>query len=63
MGLTNKKEEQLKAMPRIESGYTTSKDGKYVIHKTTITTVRPVQYMEKVLQGEDDVEVTTAAEL
>ncbi len=57
MGLSNKKEEQLKQMPRIESGFTKSKDGKYIIHKTTITTIRPVQYFEKVLDNEGTAEV------
>ena len=53
MGLTNKKEDQLKNMPVIEARIVKSKDGKYIIHKTTITTIRPVLYYEKVL--EDDV--------
>jgi hypothetical protein len=52
MGLTNKKEEQLKRMPLIESKVLKSKDGKYVIHRTTITTIRPVAYFEKVLESE-----------
>jgi hypothetical protein len=52
MGLTNKKEEQLRKMPLIESKVLKSKDGKYVIHRTTITTIRPVAYFEKVLESE-----------
>lgn len=56
MGLTNKKEEQLKRMPSIESRFQKSKDGKFLIHKTTITTVRPLVYFEKVIQGEGTVD-------
>ena len=52
MGLTNKKEEQLRKMPLIESKVLKSKDGKYVIHRTMITTIRPVAYFEKVLENE-----------
>lgn len=63
MGLSNKKEEQLKAMPRIESGFQKSKDGKYIIHKTTITTIRPVQYFEKVLENEGTVQMQLGTEL
>lgn len=62
MGLTNKREDQLKRMPLIESKFNKSKDGKYIIHKTTITTIRPLAYFEKVVaeQGTvDDVEVET----
>ena len=62
MGLTNKRENQLKRMPLIESKFNKSKDGKYVIHKTTITTIRPLAYFEKVVAAEgtvDDVEVET----
>ena len=56
MGLTNKKEQQLKQMPRIESRFQKSKDGKYLIHKTTITTIRPIAYFEKVIQSEGTVD-------
>lgn len=67
MGLTNKKEEQLKRMPTIESRFQKSKDGKFLIHKTTITTIRPLAYFEKVISGEgtvddDEVQKTLADE-
>jgi hypothetical protein len=52
MGLTNKKEEQLKRMPAIESRFQKSKDGRFLIHRTTITTIRPIAYFEKVIQSE-----------
>ena len=35
--------------PIAESSITTSEDGKWVIFKTTFTTIKPVRYMEKVL--------------
>lgn len=62
MGLSNKKEDQLKRMPLIESVFSKSKNGRYMIHKTTITTIRPVAYFEKVIEAQgtvDDVEVQT----
>jgi len=37
--------------PILESSYRKSKDGKYLIHKVTITTIKPVKYIEKVLEG------------
>ena len=52
MGLTSRKEEALKKMPYIETKVEKSKDGKYVIHKTTITHVRPVAYYQAVLEGQ-----------
>ena len=60
MGLTNKKEQQLRKMPLIESTFSKSKDGKYLIHKTVITTIRPTAYFEKIIESEgsiDDKEV------
>lgn len=63
MGLSNKLEERLKQMPTIESGFTKSKDGKFVIHKTTITTVRPIQYFEKVLESDDESLMQEGSEL
>lgn len=59
MGLTTRKEEQLRAMPIIRSNVSKSKDGKYVIQRTTITYIKPVAYYEAVLSGQeqdDDVE-------
>ncbi len=56
MGLTNKKEEQLRRMPLMESRFMKSKNGKYLIHQTIITTIRPMQYFEKVIAGEGTIE-------
>lgn len=73
MGLTDKREKILKKMPHIESKYEKSKDGKYIIHRTIITTIRPVSYFEKVLENEgaeeisenlkDGVEIVQGAEI
>ncbi len=52
MGLSNKKEEQLRRMPLIETRFSKSKDGRYLIHKTIITTIRPTAYFEKIIQSE-----------
>ena len=62
MGLTNKKEEQLRNMPIIQSTFQKSKDGKYLIHKTSITTIRPIAYFEKVIDGEGTLEDTELQE-
>ena len=42
--------------PILESSYSKSKDGKYLIHRVTITTIKPVKYIEKVLQGSSELE-------
>jgi hypothetical protein len=49
MGLSNKKEEQLRQMPIIQNRIKTSKNGKYVIHQTVITNVKPIEYYKAVL--------------
>lgn len=56
MGLSNKKEAQLRKMPLIESNFQKSKDGRYLVHKTTITTIRPLAYFEKIIENEGSVE-------
>ncbi|MFQ5474376.1 MAG: hypothetical protein ACE5DM_00940 [Candidatus Nanoarchaeia archaeon] len=60
MGLTNKKEDQLKNMPVIESRLRKSKDGRLLIHQTIITHIKPANYYRAVLDspvGEDASEV------
>jgi hypothetical protein len=51
MGLTNKKEEQLRKMPTVQNRIRTSKNGKYVIQETIITHIKPREYYEKVLEN------------
>jgi hypothetical protein len=49
MELSEKKMEQLNKQPILESSITRSEDGKWVVHKTTITDIKSVNYFEKVL--------------
>ncbi len=49
MGLTYKKEQQLKRMPIIQSRIKASKNGRYIIQQTVITNVKPVEYYQAVL--------------
>ena len=51
MGLTNKKEEHLKNMPLIESRVFKSKNGNFLVHKTVITDIKPVNYYKAVVEG------------
>lgn len=51
MGLTNRKEEQLKEMPIIRTSVGKSKDGRYVVTRTTMTYIKPTAYYEAVLAG------------
>lgn len=63
IGLTNKKEEQLRKMPMIEAKLMKSKDGKYLIHRTIITHVRPLAYYKAIVEEEEPVGVDTDFEL
>jgi len=47
--LSGLKIEQLGKQPIIESNISKGEDGKWLIHKTTITDIKPVSYFEKVL--------------
>lgn len=47
--LSEVKIEQLSRQPIIESSISKSEDGKWVIHKTIITDIKPLSYFEKVL--------------
>ena len=47
--LSQTKIEQINKMPIIESSVSKSDDGKWVIQKVTITTIKPVKYFEKML--------------
>jgi hypothetical protein len=40
-----------KDTPVMESTVSVSKDGRYLIHRTTITHIKPVAYYEAVLRG------------
>jgi len=49
--LSETKLEQLNKQPIIETSIAKSSDEKWVIHKTTITSIYPVGYMDKVMKG------------
>ena len=51
MGLTNVKEEQLRKMPIVEARVFKSKSGKFMVHKTVITDIKPLEYYNDVLEG------------
>lgn len=47
--LSDTKMSQLAKQPIIENHISRSEDGKWLIHRTTITDIKPVSYFEKVL--------------
>ncbi|MFH0870336.1 MAG: hypothetical protein V1866_04745 [archaeon] len=49
MGLSSKKEDQLRKMPIIQSRMKTSKNGRYIIQQTVITNVKPIEYYQAIL--------------
>jgi hypothetical protein len=49
--LSETKAEQLNRQPIIETNISKSKDGQWVIHKTVITDIKPVNYFKKVVEG------------
>ncbi len=51
---TPNKIEQLNKMPIIESHINKSDDGKWIIQKVTITTIKPVKYFEKILERTEE---------
>jgi len=53
MELSEKKIEQLMNQPILETKITKSKDGKYVIHKTVITDIKPIGYYDKLVESDE----------
>jgi len=51
--LRPKKIEELNEQPAIETNMNLSKDGRWFIHRTTITTIKPRKYVNKVLRQEE----------
>lgn len=49
--LSEKKIEQLNQQPIIRTAVSKSRDGKWVLHKTTIVDIKPMSYLDKVLCG------------
>ena len=56
MVLTEKQEKTLKKMPIVESRLRKSQDGKFLVHQTIITDLKPVGYYETVIERESEVE-------
>ncbi len=52
MELGKKKMESLRKMPLIETRVRKSKDGSYIVNQTTITSIKPVEYYQAVLESE-----------
>jgi Tol biopolymer transport system component len=52
MSFSDKKEQQLKEQPKIESKIYKSPKGKYIVYQTIITETKPVEYMQAVLDNE-----------
>jgi len=48
--LSQTKVEQLNRQPILETSISKSEDGKWLIHKTIITDIKPVTYFEKALK-------------
>lgn len=53
MELSEKKIEQLNKQPVVETSIRKSEDGRWVVHKTIITDIKPLSYFEKVLKGKE----------
>jgi hypothetical protein len=62
MVLTPKQEQRIKEMPIIETRITKSKDGKYLLHRTTMTTIRPMSYYEAIIADNIRVEEDSLTE-
>ena len=52
-GLGEKKIEQLKKMPLIESKVFKTPDNRFIVHRTIISQVKPVEYYKAVLENEE----------
>ena len=49
--MSEQKKQEAKKAPLIETKISTSKDGKWVIHKTVITDIKPTAYYKEVLKS------------
>ena len=60
MIIGEKKMQHLMKMPYIEAKVSKSKDGKWIVNKTTITSIKPAKYFEAVLKNDGEEEVTVS---
>lgn len=49
--IEEREEKASKRPPIIETSISKSKDGKWLIHKTIVTDIKPVAYFEQILKG------------
>lgn len=49
--LSEKKLDELNRQPIIKTAVSKSKDGKWILHRTTIVDIKPMSYLDKVLCG------------
>ncbi|MFH1211733.1 MAG: hypothetical protein V1659_02270 [Candidatus Woesearchaeota archaeon] len=49
--LSEKKLDELNKQPIIKTAVSKSKDGKWILHRTTIVDIKPMSYLDKVLCG------------
>lgn len=63
MIIGEKKMQHLMKMPYIETWVSKSKDGKWIVNKTTITSIKPTKYFEAVLNNEGEEEVNVSEEV
>lgn len=61
MVLSEKREKLLKSMPIIRTHIFKSKDGKFLVHKTSITHIKPMAYYKAIVDNsvnvtEEDIE-------
>ncbi len=61
MSLTNKKINQLKKMPLIQTRIRRLKDSNMILHQTIISDIRPIEYYEAVVD-KGNIEVETKVE-
>lgn len=54
MGLSNRKEELLKRMPKVETQIEKIPGKNLIRHKTIITDVKPIQYYNAVIRNSKD---------
>ncbi len=54
MEFSEKRLEQIKNMPIVESKVSKSKDGKFIMHKTVITDIKPVKYYDAVMENQGE---------
>ena len=50
MELNEKKIEQLKKQPIIETVIKKSENGEWILHQTVITDIKPISYLKKVVE-------------